>query len=657
MTFQIKLFYATLLVTLFCTGLQTRGQVKFVQQPLPTGLEYTPQPGIGFVQVADINGDGFPDVLYTATTAGPLVYLQNNNGESFSTPELNPFADFISSTPPGFALNISCSIADFDGDGDLDIWNRLPGASNDNYLLNDKGVYHISPVPQGMEFTLGGVGFVQVADINGDGLPDILYTATQGAALVYLQNNNGESFSTPQTNPFADFVSSTPAGFALNVASSISDFDGDGDLDIWTRVNGSNNDNYLKNDNGIYQISPVPPGMEFTLVGVGFVQVADMNGDGLPDVLYTATQGAALVYLQNNNGESFSTPQTNPFADFVSSTPQGFALNVFGSIADFDGDGDLDIWSRLSNPGNDIYISGLGTAPVLLSTIPARNASDVNIDADILLNFDENVFTGSGNISIVNALTDQVYETFPAAGPQITGVGTNTITINPSTNLAINTSYYIVISNGALIDSDGLIVGTLDPVRKVRRSFTSRDFLPFTTNASLPVTLTSFNVVKTENALLLSWKTALEINSERFDIQRSANGKNWQNLASIAGAGSNNTPASYEFKDLDPLQGINLYRLKIVDLDGIFTYSSIRQITFNELNTMAAFPNPAQAVTTLRMGKQYVGTKMNLVNMIGQTVKTINVDNEIVNVDLSGFSPGLYFLKAGNAVVIKLIKQ
>ncbi|QRR01468.1 FG-GAP repeat domain-containing protein [Dyadobacter sandarakinus] len=169
MTFQIKPFYATLLVTLFCTGLQTRGQVKFVQQPLPTGLEYTPQPGTGFVQVADINGDGFPDVLYTATTAGTLVYLQNNNGESFGTPQPNPFADFVSSTPPGFALNISCSIADFDGDGDLDIWNRLPGASNDNYLLNDKGVYHISPVPQGMEFTLGGVGFVQVADINGDG--------------------------------------------------------------------------------------------------------------------------------------------------------------------------------------------------------------------------------------------------------------------------------------------------------------------------------------------------------------------------------------------------------------------------------------------------------------------------------------------------------
>jgi|GEM_PF-2488485 len=109
-------------------------------------------------------------------------------------------------------------------------------------------------------------------------------------------------------------------------------------------------------------------------------------------------------------------------------------------------------------------------------------------------------------------------------------------------------------------------------------------------DAALPVTLTSFEAKKVEKQSVLTWKTTEETNSAYFEIQKSRDGRHW--LALDEPVHANGAGHSYNFVDLAPFQGENLYRLKMVDLDGSFALSQIRSITFDHDGEMLIYPNP-----------------------------------------------------------------
>lgn len=178
-----------------------------------------------------------------------------------------------------------------------------------------------------------------------------------------------------------------------------------------------------------------------------------------------------------------------------------------------------------------------------------------------------------------------------------------------------------------------------------------------TQSGPLPVTLASFNVEKQEKTALLSWTTSSEVNSVSFDIQRSANGENWTDIGLVATESSSKALKSYEFKDLSPLEGQNLYRLKMVDLDGSFAYSRIQSIAFTDLANISAYPNPARELTTVRVSKSYVGSEANLINTSGRQLGRIRILQETFDVDLSSYAPGIYFLQTQDKKTIKIIKQ
>ena len=111
---------------------------------------------------------------------------------------------------------------------------------------------------------------------------------------------------------------------------------------------------------------------------------------------------------------------------------------------------------------------------------------------------------------------------------------------------------------------------------------------------ALPVTLVSFDVKKGENAsAMLTWATTSETNSDRFEIQRSQNGKTWIQIASMASGGESKELLSYSFTDLAPRSGNNLYRLRMVDKDETFAFSRIRSINLQSDHKTALYPNPA----------------------------------------------------------------
>lgn len=618
-----------------------QSQVSFSTTALPSGMEFA-SAGTGLVQTPDINNDGFPDIIYTTSLGGPITYLQNNGGTSLSTPSPNPFASYTSSSPAGTVFNLSTSIADYDGDGDLDIWVRVNGSGNDVYLRNDAGTYVTGTVLPGMEFTFPNTTNVQVADINQDGLPDIAYNTTTGGAITYLQNDGGTSFSTPASNPFANYTSSSPAGMSLITSSTdMADYDGDGDLDIWARVNGAGNDVYLRNDAGTYVTGTVLPGMEFTATGSGVGKVGDMNGDGLPDIFYNTSTAGALTYLQNNGGTSFSTPSPNPFAAYTSSTPSGVLTNNAATIADIDGDGDLDLWVRVSGATNDFYTTASGAAPGFVSTTPANNASSVSVSSNIVFNFTENVFAGTGSFYVRKSADNSIVETIAANGANVSGSGSTAITIDPAADLASGTSYYITFDRTALADADGLIAGHVDAPFKIRVPEQTADFLQFTTESTLPVKLKYFTAALTGDAVLLKWETATELNAKDFAVQHSTNGQIWKTITVIPAAGNTTDVQQYSYTHTSPEAGRNYYRLLQTNIDGKTEFSQVRTVELLPSGHVLLYPNPAGKTAFLKFD-QSGRAEISIYNTAGVLVHRGIYSGSTVELPVGRLNAGLY---------------
>lgn len=74
----------------------------------------------------------------------------------------------------------------------------------------------------------------------------------------------------------------------------------------------------------------------------------------------------------------------------------------------------------------------------------------------------------------------------------------------------------------------------------------------------------------------MSWSTTEETGSDHFEIQRSLDGKNWKTLGPVKSSGESKTKKDYSFADPQAQPGQNLFRLKMIDLNGYFALSAIR---------------------------------------------------------------------------------
>ncbi|GGH30449.1 hypothetical protein GCM10007423_18590 [Dyadobacter endophyticus] len=125
-------------------------------------------------------------------------------------------------------------------------------------------------------------------------------------------------------------------------------------------------------------------------------------------------------------------------------------------------------------------------------------------------------------------------------------------------------------------------------------------FISGQSEAALPVTLVSFQAKKRENEAHLQWRTSSEINSRTFEIERSRDGKQWHHLGEVMSSGGEATVTDYSYTDALPQAGTNMYRLKMIDLDGTFSYSRMAVLEF-EGERVAIYPNPAIGVAAVRV--------------------------------------------------------
>jgi hypothetical protein len=144
--------------------------------------------------------------------------------------------------------------------------------------------------------------------------------------------------------------------------------------------------------------------------------------------------------------------------------PDGSTIKVFG--------GEDDIVPTFTPPDSSAFSLNPNN-PEITSFSPSDNETNVLINEDLTITFDEAVDVESGNIEIYKASDDSLVEQIDVTSDQVTGTGTTTITIDPDSYLLGSTEYYILFDGTAFDDASSNSVGPLSET--TFWSFTTQD--------------------------------------------------------------------------------------------------------------------------------------------------------------------------------------
>jgi hypothetical protein len=265
------------------------------QTPLPFGTGVTPQA----VAVADVNGDGLPDLVVANSSTNDVSVLLGNGDGTFTGQRR-----FAAGTSP-----VAVAVADVNGDGHPDAITVNRSGTVSVLLGNGDGTFQ---APQ--SFATGGSGAaslaVVVADVNGDRRPDLVVANTSAGfntVSVLLGKGDG-TFQAPQSFATGGSIGIFPGSQVL----AVKDVNGDGQLDLVVANNGTNDVSVLlgKGD-GTFQA----PQQFATGSSPQAVAVADVNGDGRLDLItansgFSGTSASTVSVLLGNGDGTFQAPQS-----------------------------------------------------------------------------------------------------------------------------------------------------------------------------------------------------------------------------------------------------------------------------------------------------------------------------------------------------------
>lgn len=355
-----------------------------------------------------------------------------------------------------------------------------------------------------------------------------------------------------------------------------------------------------------------------------------------------ATSVGAAVTLATNMG--MLAVDFNPQADrirVVGSTGQNYRLNpADGTISGTD--------TPLSYAVGDVRA---GAAPTVQAAAYTNNFAGTtgttlyyydfrsdNLDSSIAPNTGVLSTKGFSGLTSTTSGVDLDITT-----NQSTGVNTGFFTANVS---GTATNFYLV----DLATGEARLVSTIGPGAGIVVSEMAVSF----PDVTLPVTLTDFSVKKSGLTSDLSWGTKNELNNNYFIIERSADGRTFTSISdkinSKSADGTSSLPLNYSFTDFTPLKGINYYRLLQVDKDGNTKYSQVLTVTFDGLNEIKLYPNPAKEVVNIN-GYLSANTDMQVkvTDGSGKTVllRTYKNQNGVWNTQLSlnRLQSGMYYVQ------------
>ncbi|HVU56326.1 MAG TPA: T9SS type A sorting domain-containing protein [Puia sp.] len=534
----------------------------------------------------------------------------------------------------GFSVAIA---GDMDGDNISDIVVGCPGINGGTGLIDifrgtgTSAMFSTTPsktINGLLSATLFGFSVSGAGDVNNDNLADIIVGApgelvglsvsTQGAAYIF--HGNGASTCTNAVDgngaTGSNGTALTGTGGALFgfSVSDAGDVDHDGHADV---VIGEP----MAMDQG-------------AAAGLAFVYFGSSASTGIGSALRHDT----LRSPQSPTAMGGTTPLNLLFGFSV-----GTAGNAIGDVASEVLVGEPGTKPMLNSNLNIAFTSlGLSTAPAT----QVFNGSAYIFQGHITAGIGNNAapyWTLRNSTPLTSADADLLGASVHYAG-DVDGDGFDDLLIgSPSGALDLGVNLATIPTSQSLALNDGLI-----PSGSEGNSYL---FLGF--SAPLPVSLLTFTATGVDSRSLLSWSTAQEQNTDHFDIERSVDGVSFSSIGAVQAAGNSSLVKEYSYIDASPVMGADYYRLKMVDLDGNFTYSKIAVVSFRASGpaVIAAYPNPAHDNFSLSFKNMTPGRyRMSMLSVAGQEVmsKNIQISNPIdqtETVHLPVLAAGSYWIR------------
>ncbi len=226
-----------------------------------------------------------------------------------------------------------------------------------------------------------------------------------------------------------------------------------------------------------------------------------------------------------------------------------------------------------------------------------------------------------------------------------------TLALTSNSSLQLNSGLILGLLSGQQItiggvvkyqgNKDGWKIGSL-----IADNTTGTSPAGFKAFSSLPVNFTSFYVSKSGENIQLTWSTDKEINNSHFDVERSFDGLDWQKVAVVDGAGTSSNVNNYIYHDKNFANSVVYYRLRQVDIDGGFVYSSIKTIRMNEaVSAVRIYGSNKNVVIDLNTSMKN-NLVVSVVNTNGQVIskQTITNPSYRININVHTAPTGTYIV-------------
>lgn len=180
----------------------------------------------------------------------------------------------------------------------------------------------------------------------------------------------------------------------------------------------------------------------------------------------------------------------------------------------------------------------------------------------------------------------------------------------------------------------------------------------------VPVSLLSFDAVRNGKVNNLQWSTSLEVNTNKFVIERSADGKNFSSLGEVRATGNSTVNQYYRFTDVAPLKALNYYRIRMIDNDNTYKFSEIKSVKNSGIAEMAVNPNPVNQLMRISLQADANETAtLTITDLTGKRIisKPMTVVAGLNNFEIpvSQLSSGTYIvtIRLNNQTLVKKINK
>lgn len=390
----------------------------------------------------------------------------------------------------------------------------------------------------------------------------------------------------------------------------------------------------------------------------------------------TSTHGGAIYYGGSFNGNSTVTLTLAGTTVLAGSGNVDMVLARFNAIT-----GGLEYAYTTGGTGGSEVIFGLSAGSQGMLGVAGQNSSTITLGSvgalstkgtlDILMAFQE---IGT----VLTATPTLVGKTVATLGGNIAYDGGSPVT---DRGVVYSTAQYPTTSTGTKVSmgtgtgsfSQG-ITGLTGSTTYYVRSFMTNSYGTFysaqssftTTAVSMPLSLISFKAYQSGTGIQTEWKTTQEVNVDRFELERSIDGIHFSKIATLPAKGK--LQNDYTSMDVQPIKGNNFYRLKMIDLDATYKYSSVVRVGMNNgISLVKIYPTVITGKSfVLEMENQERGNyNLGLYDLSGKLVYSQDIQHKEVSgsqtVTIPGnVSKGTYYIRVKKDVIVysgKLVIQ